>query len=147
MPVANTGILGLQEDGGTGKISAYQGQLLQGIGFMSFVTDALIRLSGVSTAVRLFTAASSGLYLLTYTLEVITGAASALQTPAVQYTGYDQGGGQILTAQGSTYPMSATGNAFGGAIWFRAAASDIFVSTIGSGNPQARVGFSLFRAS
>jgi hypothetical protein len=147
MPTAQTGILGMQEDGATGKIVSYQGQALQGLGFMSFVSQAYIQLSGVLTTTRMFAAASSGLYLLTYTLEIVTGAAGGLGTPLVQYFSYDQGAGQLLTAFGSTQQLSATGLAQSGMIWFRSAASDIFIGSTGTGAARYNANLSLFRAS
>ena len=147
MPTAQTGILGMQEDAGTGKIVAYQGQALQGLGFMSFVTEAFIRLSGVATTARLYAAATSGAYMLQYCYEVITGAASATQTPFLQYFSFGTGAGQQLTSFGSTMALSATGLAMSGDIWIRSAASDIFVGASGSGNPQVNLHLALFRAS
>jgi hypothetical protein len=155
MPTANTGSFGLQEAGGTGKIVGYQGDTLAGNGLLSFVSDAYVsQQSGAMAATRLWLAATSGQYLITWFVEVTSVAGtSSFITPVVAFSsyGFGPGGGFLNTMLGSTlYANNRTG--YSGSFWIRSAASDIFVSTNYSAGAQSapalyNINYSIFKAS
>jgi hypothetical protein len=155
MPVQNTTKLGLQEESSTGKISAHLGNQLAGNGLLSFVSDAYIsQQSGTMAATRLWLAATSGQYLVTWMIEVTSVAGtSSFITPNVAFYsyGFGPGGGYLNTMAGSTSYANAR-TATSGQFWIRSAASDIFVSTTyaaGASSAPAlyNINFSIFQAS
>ena len=152
MPTAQTGSLGLQEDGGSGKQVGFRGEILAGNGIISYLSASLITITGAQATTRLYTAATSGLFAIAYTLDIISqSVAGTTIIPRVQFFSPLQGAGTQILAAGAAIGANVANVSSSGILWIQAAASDIFISTLVNGTvgvpPTYNLGFHLFRAS
>lgn len=152
MPVQNTTKLGLQEDSATGKITGFQGLTLAGNGMLTFVSDAYVQgQSGQLNQTALWVAATSGQYLVNWSIEVSSvSVTNSTLTPKLRYWTYGTGTGLDMFT--SNINVSATQKqAYSGSLWVRSAASTVFLQVDLNGTvgvpPIYNLNVSVFQAS
>lgn len=152
-PVQNTTKLGLQEDSATGKITGFQGNTLAGNGLLAFVSDAYIQgQSGAQAQTALWVAATSGQYLITWSIEVSSvSVTGSYLIPQVRYWTYGTGAGLDMFGSNTTALLANFKQAYSGSMWVRSAASTIFVQVFQGGSagvpPVYNLNWSIYQGS
>lgn len=148
MPTQNTMALGQQESGQSGRLVKYQGlqspdpnnpgadNIQHSVGFPFLTSESFVaQQSGSQSPVRLWLAATSGLYLIGFNMEVTSQSVAGTQlTPKVQYFSYSVGAGAQLVQAGALMDLTTLHAASTAWFMIRSAASDIFVSTSQGGS-------------